>query len=219
MILDFHSHMASEDSIVCTDTPTALADGQALMRFVGLLPDKWTEALEDNLYDKLSSDETLNLGEVGLDRRFQDRIPIEKQIQILRRELSFAIERNRSISLHCVRATGPMIDILSELRYRPFSILWHGFSGSPETAAQLYRLGVIVSVGPRFSGERKKIFSANPMTVLETDYTGTDKNRHLEILESQYRATEEAIGREKLLMGCAEALKIFGNNQNIIPSH
>lgn len=217
-LLDFHSHLASEYSIVCTDSPDLIPDDsekKSLMRCIGLLPEKWTAEREKLLYDRLSSEEDLHMGEVGLDSRFQDILPMERQIQILDRELSFAIENGRSVSLHCVRATGPMLDLLSKHHFRPFSIMWHGFSGSAETAASLYRLGVIISIGPRFLGrtgnadsktKTEKILSANPMTVLETDYTGNDEREHLEILEELYGKTQ--IKAET----CVNALKIFRNS-------
>lgn len=217
-LLDFHSHLASEYSIVCTDSPDLIPDDsekKSLMRCIGLLPEKWTAEREKLLYDRLSSEEDLHMGEVGLDSRFQDILPMERQIQILDRELSFAIENGRSVSLHCVRATGPMLDLLSKHHFRPFSIMWHGFSGSAETAASLYRLGVIISIGPRFLGrtgnadsktKTEKILSANPMTVLETDYTGNDEREHLEILEELYGKTQ--IKAEN----CVNALKIFRNS-------
>ena len=215
VLLDFHSHFASECSIFCTDSPEPTSDTlgeKVLMNCIGLLPDKWTAEREQLLYDRLSSDADLHMGEVGLDRRFQDILPTERQIQILDRELSFAIENGRSVSLHCVRATGPMLDLLSKHHFRPFSIMWHGFSGSTETAASLYRLGVIISIGPRFFGSTgnadsktkiEKILSANPMTVLETDYTGENAKEHLEILEGLYGKTQ--IKAEN----CVNALKIF----------
>lgn len=217
-LLDFHSHLASEYSIFCTDSPDLIPDDsekKSLMRCIGLLPEKWTAEREKLLYDRLSSEEDLHMGEVGLDSRFQDMLPMEQQEQILDRELSFAIENGRSVSLHCVRATGPMLDLLSKHHFRPFSIMWHGFSGSAETAASLYRLGVIISIGPRFLGrtgnadsktKTEKILSANPMTVLETDYTGNDEREHLEILEELYGKTQ--IKAEN----CVNALKIFRNS-------
>ena len=214
MLTDFHSHLASEYSIVCTDTPQGYEKQKALMNCIGLLPDKWTQENETLLYRMLSEDKDLHMGEVGLDKRFQDRVPMEKQLQILKREMLFAIENNRSITLHCVRATGPMTDLLSQLRYRPFSVLWHGFTGSAETARQLYKMGVMVSLGPRMSYDAekiRKIFSANPMAVLETDNDSKFEKVQVEILTEHYLRTEEALGTVGLQKNISEALKIFTN--------
>jgi len=214
MLTDFHSHLASEYSIVCTDTPRCYEKHSAQMNCIGLLPDKWTEDLEALLYRMLSEDKDLHMGEVGLDKRFQDRVPMEKQLKILKRELLFAIENDRSITLHCVRATGPMTDLLSQLRFRPFSVLWHGFTGSEETARQLYNIGVIVSLGPRMSLDAekiRKIFSANPMTVLETDIDSKFEKFQAQLLSEHYQRTEEALGSSEFRKNISEALKIFTN--------
>lgn len=214
MLTDFHSHIASEFSIVCTDTPDVPKAEKALMNCVGLLPDKWTEELESLLYKRLSEDKTLHMGEVGLDKRFEDRVPMEKQLQILKREMLFATENNRSITLHCVRATGPMTELLSQLKFRPFSLLWHGFTGSAETAKQLYQLGVIVSLGPRISTDAekiRKIFSANPMTVLETDLSQHSGGVQQVVLTEHYQRVEDALKSLRFLDNISEALKIFTN--------
>ena len=184
------------------------------MNCVGLLPDKWTEELESLLYKRLSEDKTLHMGEVGLDRRFEDRVPLEKQLQILKREMFFAIENDRSITLHCVRATGPMTELLSQLKFRPFSVLWHGFTGSAETAKQLYQLGVIVSLGPRISTDAekiRKIFSANPVTVLETDLSKHSGGVQQVVLTEHYQRVEDALKNLRFLDNISEALKIFTN--------
>ena len=214
MLTDFHSHIASEFSIVCTDTPDVPKAEKALMNCVGLLPDKWTEELESLLYKRLSEDKTLHMGEVGLDKRFEDRVPMEKQLQILKREMLFATENNRSITLHCVRATGPMTELLSQLKFRPFSVLWHGFTGSSETAKQLYQLGVIVSLGPRISTDAekiRKIFSANPVTVLETDLSKHSGGDQQVVLTEHYQRVEDALKSLRFLDNISEALKIFTN--------
>ena len=79
-----------------------------------------------------------------------------------------------------------MLEILEEFKYRPFSIMWHGFTGSSETAARLYKLKVIISIGPRFKGSIRDIFTANPFTVPETDYEGTSEEEYQSILKAQY---------------------------------
>ena len=186
MLIDFHSHHASPNSIICNADASEPANSTALMTCAGLLPELWTQERQRQLFNLLDSDSELQMGEVGLDRRFDDILPMERQTAILKEELAFAVSRDRSISLHCVRATKPMLDILSELNYRPYSILWHGFTGSPETAAELKRLKVILSIGPRFAGDINELLAANPLIVPETDYEGSDESEHQIILQNQY---------------------------------
>jgi len=185
VLIDFHCHFPYKYGIVCTDSPETPPE-MALVPCIGLLPDKWSPQRQEALFQKLKDNPLMQLGEVGLDRRFQDVIPMEAQIKSLKQILEAGISMDRSISLHCVRATGPMLDILASLRYRPYSILWHGFTGSPETASQLDRLKVMVSVGPRARLSLKTLLDANAHMVLETDYEGTDPEEHRGILESRY---------------------------------
>ncbi len=156
------------------------------MRFEGLLPDRWAAERQKDLSDLLLSDRCIHMGEIGLDKRFTDLLSMEMQAEVLREELSFAFSNNKCVSLHCVQATGMMLKVLSEFRFRPFSVIWHGFTGSSETARQLYKAGVIISIGPRFRGSIRSIFEANPHTVPETDYEGSDEAKHEAILRQQY---------------------------------
>jgi len=185
MLIDFHCHFPYKYGIVCTDSPET-PPSKALVPCLGLLPDKWSPQRQETLIQKLRDDPTLQIGEVGLDRRFQDVMSMDDQIRSLKQILEAGISMDRSISLHCVRATGPMLDLLASLTFRPDSILWHGFTGSPETARQLYRMKVIISVGPRAKESLKTLLEANPHLVLETDYEGEDAEEHRELLESRY---------------------------------
>ena len=186
MLIDFHSHFYTADSIVCNADASEPAQKPALLKCAGLLPDLWTPERQNQLFDLLNTDESLQLGEVGLDKRFEGILPMDQQVAVLRQELEFAISKDRSISLHCVHATKPMLDLLADLSFRPYSILWHGFSGSNETAAQLARLKVIISIGPRYKGDVLQLIRANPYTVPETDYEGSDVAGHQKILKNQY---------------------------------
>ena len=192
-MLDFHSHLPSEDSICCTDIPVIPA-GKSLMTCEGLLPDKWTPLNQIKLMDDLAENPALHVGEVGLDRRFENILCIENQEKILTEILQFAVAKDRCVSLHCVRATEPMLRILQTLRFRPYSILWHGFTGSIETAKQLSRLGVMISIGPRYRGSVKDLYTVNSHLVPETDYTLADAAEHERILMSQYSRFEEELG-------------------------
>ena len=181
------------------------------MRFEGLLPDRWTEQKQEQLTTLLLTDSSIHMGEIGLDKRFINAVPMQKQADILQSELSFAFTHGRCVSLHCVHATGLMLEILSRLSYRPFSVLWHGFTGSAETAARLQALGVIISIGSRFTGSISDIVKSNPFTVPETDYEGTDADEHQELLRAQYNrfSTELGIPMSELESGCRAVFDTF----------
>ena len=208
MLIDFHSHFASSDSIICNADASEPAQSTALLTCAGLLPQLWNQKRQQQLFSLLDSRPDLQMGEVGLDRRFDGILSMERQTAILKEELAFAISRDRCISLHCVRATKMMLDILAGLEYRPYSILWHGFTGSPETAAELEKLKVLISLGPRFTGNINELLAANPFIGPETDYEGSDEAEHQIILQNQYlrfpgNSTERAQDLFRLFsMGC-----------------
>jgi TatD DNase family protein len=87
------------------------------------------------------------IGECGLDFRASapctDR---ERQQTVLRAHVELARETGLPLVLHCVSATGPLYELLSE-RPIPPSVL-HSYSGSPEMAHRFAALGHYIS----FSG-------------------------------------------------------------------
>ena len=130
MLIDFHSHHPASNAIVCTADAAEPAKEPALLRCAGLLPDLWASERQDRLFTLLEGSKEIQMGEIGLDRRFGNILPMDRQTDILMQEITFAATLGKCISLHCVRATKPMMDILEKLDFRPYSILWHGFTGS-----------------------------------------------------------------------------------------
>ena len=196
-MIDFHCHRPGSFAVVCTDRPTEegyACPSPALVGCEGLLPSAWTQENQERLFSRLEAQADLQMGEIGLDRRFVDSVSMEKQAQNLKAMLLFASDHGKCVSLHCVRATAVMLDILRETSFRPYSVLWHGFSGSAETAAILSKMKVIVSAGPRFRGSLKEIFQSCPALVPETDYEGKEESEHLEILSGMYRRFSDELG-------------------------
>ena len=184
-MFDAHCHFQSENSIVCS-----------------------AELLPQNI--NYPFDMTLaGVSEVGLDARFTDRVPMEKQISTLESILEYAKENNIPVSLHCVRATGAMVQILQKIRPEKGYCMWHGFTGSSETAAQLEKMGVLVSVGPRFNGSVRDL----GYFVIETDYEGNSAQEHEKILSGLYSKCAEELGMsiEQLEEICDERAAAFKN--------
>ncbi len=196
------------NAIVCTDRPGSGMPGESLLHFEGLLPSCWSREAQDELLACLSENSDVHLGEVGLDRRFTDVLPLERQAEVLSSLLDFAVQNRRLVSLHCVQATGLMLQVLGKADFRANSVLWHGYSGSVETARELARLKVLISVGPRFRGDLKALFAANPNLVLETDYEGSDPIEHQRLLESHYKVCSSILGLD-LQEHCERVFRLF----------
>ena len=197
VLVDFHSHFSTPSAMVCTAFPSECLDlkkdARALMHFEGLLPQYWKSGSWEVLKSYIL-DPDIHLGEVGMDRRFVCEISLEQQFENLITMLKYARLLGKKVTIHSVQATEPTIRAIKEAGLPAFSVLWHGFTGSKETAAQLYRLGVHVGIGPRFHGDLSAIAAANPAWVLETDYEGMDENQYNEILSSHYASVAGRLG-------------------------
>ncbi|CAG8774075.1 34312_t:CDS:2 [Gigaspora margarita] len=106
----------------------------------------------DKLENLVKINTTALIGEVGLDRsaRLTDpktkslskvQTKIQHQIAILEKQLDLAAKYNRAVSLHCVQATGQIIDLLDRkvLSKQPLPprICMHSFGGSVDTIKRL----------------------------------------------------------------------------------
>ncbi len=94
------------------------------------------------------------VGECGLDfaMRGADRTA---QAAALRFQLGLAQDLGRPVALHCVRAWGPLTELLREVGVPRAGALVHGFGGSADTARELQALGVHLSFSAAFLDPRR----------------------------------------------------------------
>lgn len=141
----------------------------------GLHP--WKQA-SDGWFKKLIHylDTTPNacVGECGLDRWVKGH-DIDKQTQIFTSQLKLATERNRPLSIHCLKAWGHLIDILESNPLPERGFLLHSYAGSAELVPRLAKLGAYFSFSGYCLHKRKQNIRHTLMAVppdrflLETD--------------------------------------------------
>ncbi|MGB4405626.1 MAG: TatD family hydrolase [Sphaerochaeta sp.] len=131
----------------------------------------------------------LQIGEVGLDKRFGD---LEGQKKFLLGALDLAFSMNRSVTVHVVQSDGFFLSCLDQAGKRLPPVLWHGFKASIETARAAAKHGCILSLGPQIArakvAYRLEEFSSISFAI-ETDYE--QEKPYLQALEAQY----ELVGR------------------------
>jgi len=138
--------------------------------YLGQRSDGWLHALTALLNDLPFS----AIGECGLDRWIKDH-NIDLQLSIFRKHLELAVELNRPITIHCLKAWGPLLTALQKSPSLPKRILLHSFSGSLETAKELLKFGARFSFSGYFLHSRKEnvrdVFRQLPKDriLLETD--------------------------------------------------
>lgn len=95
-----------------------------------------------------------SLGECGLDRWVQDHdLPLQEEVFL--QQLALAAERNLPLSIHCLKAWGPLLACLRNHPRPARGILLHGYGGSPELVAELLPLGAYFSFAGYFLDPRK----------------------------------------------------------------
>jgi TatD DNase family protein len=94
------------------------------------------------------------VGEVGLDRWVKDH-DLEQQKEVFVWQLRLAAERNLPVSIHCLQAWGPLLDILRDEPRPRCGFLLHSYGGAPELVARLAELGAYFSLPGYFAHKRK----------------------------------------------------------------
>ncbi|MCH7226781.1 TatD family hydrolase [Haloferula sp. A504] len=132
--------------------------------------DDWLDTLQAFL-DRFPG---ASIGECGVDR-WIDNPPIELQLEVFLPQLALARERNLPITIHALKAWGPLLDALDQEPPPERGFLLHSYGGSPELVAQLLPLGARFSFSGHFLHPRKtrvvEAFRAVPpdRLLLETD--------------------------------------------------
>lgn len=97
------------------------------------------------LRELCGSDNVIGVGEIGLDR-FKG-IPLQVQEIMLRQQLDIALEMDKPVVIHCVRAWSELVKILSESRYVAMKVAIHGFRQHAGLVQQLVDKGYYISFG------------------------------------------------------------------------
>jgi TatD DNase family protein len=109
----------------------------------------WQAALVRHL-DAIPS----GVGEIGLDRWVKD-YDLEQQREVFVWQLRLAADRNLPVSVHCLQAWGPLLEVLRAEPRPRCGFLLHSYGGSAELVAPLAELGAYFSLPGYFAHERK----------------------------------------------------------------
>ena len=165
-----------------SDVPTSLASRDLARRFphvyyaAGIHPESAGEYREEDIYkvEQLCREEkAVAVGEIGLDYHYEDAAPREVQLRLLRDQLRLALDLDLPVVIHDREAHG---DCLEAVKAFPgLRGVFHCYSGSPEMAEELTKLGWMFSFGGSvtFKNNRKapEVVASLPpdRIMLETD--------------------------------------------------
>lgn len=131
----------------------------AVVPFFGLHPWSVAGAGQDWLapLGQLLRDTRSGVGECGLDALKAP--PLAEQAEAFKRQVELAVLLDRPLAVHCVRAWGPLLEILRGSR--PVRFLVHSYSGSADMTRELAAVGGYFSFGPGImDGKRVKARAA-----------------------------------------------------------
>ena len=111
--------------------------------------ENWLEKLRDLLI----ANPHAALGECGLDR-WKKPFDLPDQLDCLRSQIHLARELKRPLTIHCLKAWGPLLELLEEEQNLP-PFLLHAYSGSTEMVPAFTKLGAYFSFNGYFLHERK----------------------------------------------------------------
>ncbi|MBQ9530766.1 MAG: TatD family hydrolase [Eubacterium sp.] len=166
--------------------------------------------------EKIAKDEKcLAIGEIGLDYHWMSSTK-EKQKSFFAAQLELANDMKMPVIVHDREAHGDSMELLR--KYKPKGVM-HCFSGSPEMAKEIVKLGMYIGLNGvvTFKNARKslEVVKEIPLErlVLETDcpYLAPEPNRGKRNDSSLIPFIAERIG-ETLGMDAQEVLTITKNN-------
>jgi TatD DNase family protein len=109
--------------------------------------DQWNAEAETALIEMTSDPKVVAIGEIGLDAVAGPGPEVQEAV--FRAQLKIACDAGLPVLLHSRKTTGRTLAILRELQPGArIGGVWHGFSGSVQTARELVALGFKVGVGP-----------------------------------------------------------------------
>lgn len=176
-------------TLAVTTTPKAWRVEQEFARHcryvrigVGLHPQVLHERIAELPLLERAIGDSRFVGEIGLDGSPMYKASFLDQIKALRRILSVCTEvKGRVLSLHSVRAVGPLLDLLEETRaHEGNAIVFHWFTGSRAELQRALSTGAMISVNADMLSTakgRSHALAAGPArTLTESDAPFT--NRH-----------------------------------------
>ena len=183
--IDIHSHLTGDHPGVFRVNNVFLQDFQEDMSMkvfsCGLHP--WHISQYENIEDlipllrsALNHQGLIAIGEAGLDKIIP--VPMERQIEIFRKQAELSEESGIPMIVHCVKAFQELLKIRKEMNAKQRWIL-HGFNSSSQLAGDLVKKGIYISAGPRLMNNTlrcKDILGGIPIQYLfiETDDEDSD---------------------------------------------
>jgi TatD DNase family protein len=132
------------------------------------------------------------VGEIGLDQ-WVENTDIERQTEAFSWQLQQASERNLPVSIHCLKASAPLLQILKNTLLPKRGIHLHAYSSSAEQIAEFTEFKTYFSFNTKqFRPNAKRVLAAVRLVPADRILIETDAPDTLQPGESQANALDSA---------------------------
>lgn len=171
LLYDAHRHAGEMSDFACAVNGTQPSDWPAVINAskqdaqilpaIGLHPWRVNDAPKDWQAQFLQAlPHAGAIGEIGLDQWIAG-YDIARQDAAFRWQLEQAAERNLPTSIHCLKASEPLLRALNDCALPARGIHLHAYSGSAQQVAQFAELGAYFSFhAGQFKANAKKVLAA-----------------------------------------------------------
>ena len=151
-------------------------DHKSVLKVIGISPEAALYDCENiDKLQQLLEKNVIGIGEIGLDSKIIDRVPIDKQRFCFEKQLDIAVKQNIPVVIHSRGMLKSVESILFEKGVK--SAMFHFFEGNEDDAKRIEKNGYLISIPPLESSRFKRVIAAVDLEsiVCETDFPAVGK--------------------------------------------
>lgn len=133
------------------------------------------ESVFDSLVLKNNAHQINCIGEIGLDKIKNEFW--EKQLELFAKQLKLAMELEKPVIIHCVKAYNEVVQTLQKLNFNQV-VIFHSFQSSIPMAKSLMDKGYYISFGKSLYESREKAIACLKSVPLDKVFFETDDNAY-----------------------------------------
>ena len=151
-------------------------ESKGVYNVLGIAPDfSIIDAENIQALEKLASKTAIGIGEIGLDVKIIDTVPLENQLKVFELQLEIADKLNVPVVIH---SRGMLNEVEKSLNEKDIKkAMFHFFEGNEIDAKRIEKKGYLISIPPLESSRFKRVISAVDIEslVCETDFPAVGK--------------------------------------------
>ena len=174
--------------------------------FINSISDNWETALTKILIEHPN----IGVGEIGIDK-VTNPLCFNKQVELFKKQLKIAVQLNRPVVIHCVKAFDSLFQIFKEMGISKIHGILHRFEGNMDIMERLLKYGLYISfyysVHKRDKIKEALLNCPSERMFLESD---SGNGQDDEALNEHYKNTAGLLG-----MNYNQLIKVINQNGKV----